>query len=83
MKDLIGTIATTLTTISFFPQAIKVIKTKHTKDISLLTYAIFVTGLFFWMLYGHMLVIKPIIIGIIITLLPAVIILFMKIWEKP
>ena len=38
---IIGLLAATCTTISFLPQAIKVIKTKQTKDVSLLMYSIF------------------------------------------
>lgn len=43
---MIGTIAAILTTASFLPQAIKVIKTKDTKGISLIMYLMNVTGIF-------------------------------------
>lgn len=51
---MIGTIAAILTTGSFLPQAIKVIKTKDTKGISLIMYIMNVTGIFLWFVYGIM-----------------------------
>ncbi|HLL60397.1 MAG TPA: SemiSWEET transporter [Candidatus Nitrosocosmicus sp.] len=48
----IGFIAAILTTISFLPQVIKILKTKQTKDISLLMYVILATGVFLWIVYG-------------------------------
>lgn len=49
---MIGTIAAVLTTGSFLPQAIKVIKTKDTKGISLIMYLMNATGIFLWFVYG-------------------------------
>lgn len=51
---MIGTIAAILTTASFLPQAIKVIKTQDTKGISLIMYLMNVTGIFLWFVYGIM-----------------------------
>lgn len=52
MVDVIGLIAASLTTFSFLPQAIKVIKTKSTSDLSPLMYATFVLGVLLWLCYG-------------------------------
>ena len=49
---MIGTIAAVLTTGSFLPRAIKVIKMKDTKGISLIMYLMNVTGIFLWFVYG-------------------------------
>ena len=51
---IIGAIAACLTTFSFVPQVIKVVKTKDTKSISLVMYLMSCTGIFLWMiaLYG-------------------------------
>lgn len=49
---MIGNIAAILTTVSFVPQAIQVIKTKNTEGISLIMYLMFVIGVFLWMLHG-------------------------------
>lgn len=48
----IGIIAAILTTASFVPQAIQVIKTKDTKGISLVMYICFVLGVFLWTIHG-------------------------------
>lgn len=44
--------AAVLTTLSFVPQAIQVIKTKDTKSISLVMYIMFTIGVFCWLIYG-------------------------------
>ncbi|MGY5612467.1 SemiSWEET transporter [Vibrio brasiliensis] len=48
----IGYLAACLTTLSFLPQAIRVIKTHDTRGISLTMYLMFVTGLLMWLVYG-------------------------------
>jgi MtN3 and saliva related transmembrane protein len=50
--DWAGTIAAILTSISFLPQAIKTIRTRNTKAISLYSYILFVTGVGMWLFYG-------------------------------
>lgn len=71
--------AAALTTISFLPQVIKIVKTKHTKDISLLMYIIFMAGVLLWLFYGILLKEPPIIIGNGITLILVMIVLLFKI----
>ena len=48
----IGYVAACLTTLSFLPQAIKVIATRNTQGISGLMYIMFVCGLIMWLIYG-------------------------------
>lgn len=50
----IGMAAALASTISFVPQAWKIIKTARTKDISTGMYAITVTGFALWSAYGVM-----------------------------
>lgn len=50
--NYLGYVAAVLTTISFLPQLINVIKTKSTKDISLAMYIVFVVGVICWATYG-------------------------------
>jgi MtN3 and saliva related transmembrane protein len=50
--NLIGYIAATLTTISFLPQLIRVVKLRSARDISLGMFLIFTTGTGFWLAYG-------------------------------
>ena len=50
--ELIGLIAAVFTTSSFFPQVIKIWKTKQTKDISTTMYIAMMIGTGFWLTYG-------------------------------
>lgn len=50
--EWIGIFAGILTTISFVPQVLQVVKTKSTKDISLAMFLIFATGVLCWLIYG-------------------------------
>jgi MtN3 and saliva related transmembrane protein len=79
---LVGNIAAVLVTISFLPQAIKTIKTRDTKSLSLPTYILFVIGVSLWTYYGYLSQINSILIGNAITLVFSGIILFCKIIEK-
>ena len=81
MIALIGYVAAALTTISFIPQLIQIIKTKDTKSISLPMYILFVIGIALWLVYGLLRMDWPIIIANIITLITASIILMYKIKE--
>ena len=74
----IGMIAAILTTSAFLPQAIKTIRTKHTKDISLWTYLILVLGLALWFVYGLLITDWPVILANSITLVFVGIIFGMK-----
>ena len=76
--DLIGSIAATLTTTAFIPQAWQVWHTRHTADISLGMYAMFTAGVALWLAYGILLSSWPIIIANGITLLLAGLVLLMK-----
>ena len=74
----IGLVAGTLTTISFLPQVVQTIKTRHTKDISLTMYIAFTLGILMWLIYGIMLDSPPIYLANGVTLIFAAIILFLK-----
>ncbi|MET6676532.1 SemiSWEET transporter [Citrobacter amalonaticus] len=77
--NLIGFIGGGCTTISFIPQVVLVLKTKSTKDISLLMYSVFVFGIFLWLLYGILSDALPVIIPNLITFVLAGSILIMKV----
>jgi MtN3 and saliva related transmembrane protein len=77
--DWIGSVAATLTTTAFIPQAWKVWRTRHTTDISLGMYTLFTLGVALWLIYGILLESWPIIIANCITLLLAGLVLVMKI----
>lgn len=49
---MFGTIAGFLTTLAFVPQVAKVVKTKHTKSLSLEMYLMQVIGVALWLSHG-------------------------------
>lgn len=75
--EILGFVAATATTISFVPQAIKVIRTRNTHGISLLMYALFTTGMSLWLIYGIIIGSRPMIISNFITAILAAIIFVM------
>lgn len=79
---VIGLIAASCTTAAFLPQAIRIIRTKHTKDISLAMYLIFSTGVFCWLIYGVLMRDIPIIAANLITFIFSFTILVLKIRYK-
>lgn len=79
---IVGFIAAALTTFAFFPQAIKVIRTRDTKSISVVMYFVVTAGLILWLVYGILLRDLPLILANFITLIPAITILVMKIKEN-
>ena len=77
--ETIGWLAAVLTTFSFVPQAIKVIRTKETSSVSLWMYSIFTLGISFWLVYGLMIGSVQMTLANLITLVLAIIILRAKI----
>jgi len=65
--EWLGYIAATLTTLSFVPQAIKTIRSRDTRGISLAMYAVFTVGVAFWFAYGLVLHSWPMIVSNLIT----------------
>jgi MtN3 and saliva related transmembrane protein len=82
LSQIFGYAAATATTVSFIPQAIKIIKTGDTKSISLWMYLLFSTGVLLWLIYGIMLAATPVILANAVTLLLAAIILGYKLRDS-
>ncbi|MGL1887066.1 MAG: SemiSWEET transporter [Reichenbachiella sp.] len=80
--NILGFAAATLTTAAFIPQAIKTIKTKHTKDLSLNMYLALNIGIALWFCYGIIQGALPIILANGITFCFTMIILIMIIKYK-
>ena len=78
----IGFFAAFCTTIAFLPQALKVWKTKSTKDISLYMFIIFTIGVFSWLVYGIIISDLPIILANVVTLILSLFILVFKLKYK-
>lgn len=78
MIEIIGLVAAFLTTLSFLPQAILILRTRNTDGISLLMYLLFTAGVFLWMIYGVLLMSWPLILANTVTLAFAGLILTAK-----
>jgi MtN3 and saliva related transmembrane protein len=75
----IGLIAGICTTISFVPQIIKIIRTKHVRDLSLYMYIILTTGVFLWLIYGVLIREAPVILANSVTFVLCLFVLVAKI----
>lgn len=73
-----GTVAAILTTASFLPQALHVLRTRDTRSLSLPMYVVFTVGVAFWLGYGLVLGSWPMIVANTITLVLAGAILALK-----
>ncbi|MBL9103441.1 MAG: SemiSWEET family sugar transporter [Myxococcales bacterium] len=76
--DLLGYAAAVCSAISFIPQAVKVIRTGETKDLSLAMYVFTTLGLGMWCAYGFWTRAWPVAICNGLTVLFASVILAMK-----
>jgi MtN3 and saliva related transmembrane protein len=77
--EIIGLTAAAMGGFSFFPQVLKVLKTKSTKDISREMFLLLTGSIILWLVYGVLLNNIPIIIANFFGLIQALIILFYKI----
>lgn len=75
---ILGVVAGALTTSSFIPQIIKIIKTRSAKDVSLVMFIIISFGIALWLIYGILKGDIPIIIANSVTLVFNLTVLFLK-----
>lgn len=75
---ILGFAAGAITTASFLPQVIKLARTHHAKDISLMMYAIITLGITLWLTYGIIIGDIPIIVANGVTLLLVGAVLYFK-----
>ncbi len=75
---IIGIIAGIITTLSTLPQAIKIIRLKRTKDISLGMYILLFTGVSLWFVYGILINDIPLIFANAVGSVLSFLILIMK-----
>lgn len=78
LADSLGAVAAVLTTGSFLPQAVRVLRTGDTEAISLAMYAMFTVGVACWGGYGLLTQQSSIVAANAVTLCLAAIILAMK-----
>lgn len=77
--EWLGYVAATLTTAAFVPQALKTIRSRDTRGISLGMYVVFTIGVVFWFGYGLVLDSWPMIVCNAITFVLAATILALKV----
>ena len=82
MMAYLGIFAGFCTSISFIPQALHIIGTRQTQDISKATYAIYLTGITLWIIYGLYRQDAAIWMTNIVSFFPALIIFTMKLKEN-
>ena len=80
--QILGIVAAILTTAANVPQAVKIIRTKSTESISSATYALLLTGVLLWLVYGIFKEDLPIILANAVSALLAAVILVMKLSAK-
>jgi MtN3 and saliva related transmembrane protein len=73
-----GYLAATLTTLSFVPQAVKTIRSRDTRGLSLGMYVVFTAGVAMWRVYGIALHSGPMILANVVTFLLSATILGLK-----
>ncbi len=76
--DIIGATGATLTTVCWLPQAMKVIREKETRALSLSSTAAFTVGVALWLVYGLAIENWPLIASNAVTLFLMAVILMMK-----
>lgn len=76
--EFLGYAAGILTTVAFLPQALRLIRTRQARDISLVWAITMNAGVFFWLCYGIARQSIPMMLANAITLLLLLVILFIK-----
>jgi MtN3 and saliva related transmembrane protein len=74
----IGAVAAALTTLCWLPQAVRVIRLKDTRAISLTTNLVFATGILLWLIYGIAIGNGPLIAANAVSLILTLVIVAMK-----
>ncbi|MEI6757752.1 MAG: hypothetical protein FDX18_00305 [Chlorobium sp.] len=74
----LGYAAGIITTLAFLPQAIRILRTRQTRDISLLWAIAMNIGIVLWLFYGILKNDLPIIVANAVTLLLLLVILYSK-----
>ncbi|MDH5823372.1 SemiSWEET transporter [Luteimonas sp. RD2P54] len=76
--EWLGYAAAVLTTLAFVPQALKTIRSRDTRGLSLGMYVVFTIGIGFWFAYGVALGSWPMILANLVTFALAATILALK-----
>lgn len=76
--EWLGYAAALLTTSSFVPQAVRTVRTRDTRGISLWMYVLFTVGVACWLGYGLVLGAWPVVVANAVTLALSLVILALK-----
>ena len=76
--EWVGYVAAALTTVAFVPQALKTLRSRDTRSISLGMYVVFTLGIVCWFGYGLVLGSWPMILANAVTFVLAAVILGLK-----
>lgn len=76
--ELIGSAAAVITTLCWVPQALKVIRTRETRSLSLVMYLMLALGVALWLAYGVLIASWPLIVANGVTIFLVAVILGMK-----
>jgi MtN3 and saliva related transmembrane protein len=78
LVDTIGMTGAVLTTVCWLPQAMKIIRSRETRAISLAGTLAFTVGIVFWLIYGLALMDWPLITSNVVTLMLMSVIVALK-----
>lgn len=78
MIDKIGTLAAIMSIIGFLPQAIKTIRTRKTRDLSLASWSVLFVGSILWLIYGFNKSLLPVILVNSVLAVSSTIIIFIR-----
>jgi MtN3 and saliva related transmembrane protein len=76
--EILGVVAGFVSTLAFWPQAVKVYKTKKTRGLSLGMYRLYCLGLVLWSIYAYLIGSFSLLLTEVVTGVMAFYILFMK-----
>ena len=77
-QDALGIVAGTLTTLSFVPQLLRIVRTRSAADISWGMFSVFAVGTVLWVIWGFTQNAVPVILANAVTLVLAAIIMILK-----
>jgi MtN3 and saliva related transmembrane protein len=78
LLDWLGIVAGTLTTISFLPQVLRIVRTRSAQDISWAMFGVFAAGTTLWIVWGSLQRALPVIVANSVTLALTFVILALK-----
>lgn len=76
LAAVLGSLAGTITVVSFVPQVVQVWRTRRTRDLSFGAFALLASGAFLWFVYGILIRAWPVIVtnGLIVLLVGAILV---------